>query len=421
MAEIADLLGVAAAQHVDDMGGAEALARAIDSGERLLHQLGAVDRFGRLQAGVAIAAGLLQRLAEIGQQHLAAAARGLAIADQSLELAALDLLLRFGRVRGFQELAQLGDVLQAVEHEGFGGQAVAAGPAGLLVVGFESLRRVEMDDEAHVRLVDAHAEGDRRDDHDAVILDEAVLMGRAHGLVEAGVIGQGGIAAFGQPGRGLLDLVARQAIDDAGMAGVAGLQEVFELAAAALLHGHAIADVRAVEAGDEDAALAEVQPLDDVAAGRRVGGGGEGDARHLRVTGMQDRELQIFRPEVVAPLRDAVGLVDGEERHLAAVEQVEEGVGQQPLGRDIDQIDLAGAHLPLDLHRIAEGNAGIQRRRSHVELAQRLDLIAHERDERRHHDGDARRGRAPAPGSRATCRRRSASAPARRRRPRHDR
>jgi hypothetical protein len=34
-------------------------------------------------------------------------------------------------------------------------------------------------DEAHVGLVDAHAEGDRRDHHHAVLAQEAALVGRA--------------------------------------------------------------------------------------------------------------------------------------------------------------------------------------------------------------------------------------------------
>ena len=50
--------------------------------------------------------------------------------------------------------------------------------------------------EAHVRLVDAHAERDGGDDHDAVLVDEAVLVAGAHVRVEPGVIGQRGNAGF---------------------------------------------------------------------------------------------------------------------------------------------------------------------------------------------------------------------------------
>ena len=98
---------------------------------------------------------------------------------------------------------------QAVGHPGVGGQAVAAGAAGLLVVALDVLRQVEVGDEAHVGLVDAHAEGDGRHHHDAVLAQEAVLVALAHVGVEPGVVGQRGDAFVVQPGGGLLDLLAR--------------------------------------------------------------------------------------------------------------------------------------------------------------------------------------------------------------------
>ena len=80
---------------------------------------------------------------------------------------------------------------QAVGHPGVGRQAVAAGAAGLLVVALDALGQVEVRDEAHVGLVDAHAEGDGRDHHDAVLAQEAVLVLRARVRgVQAGVVGQ---------------------------------------------------------------------------------------------------------------------------------------------------------------------------------------------------------------------------------------
>ena len=51
------------------------------------------------------------------------------------------------------------------------GAPVAAGASGLLIVSFDALGQIEMRDEAHVRLVDAHAERDGGDDHHAVLAD----------------------------------------------------------------------------------------------------------------------------------------------------------------------------------------------------------------------------------------------------------
>ena len=105
-----------------------------------------------------------------------------------------------------------------------------------------------------------------------------------------------------------------------------------------------------------------------------------------------------------------------------ALEQLEAARRQQPLGRDVEQVELAGAQRALDVRAL--------RRASSVELrnaartpscVQRRDLVLHQRDQRRDHDADARRAAAPGSGSTATCRRRSASAPARRRRRRRGR
>ena len=67
---------------------------------------------------------------------------------------------------------------------------------------------------------------------------------------------------------------------------------------------------------------------------------------------MQQRKLHVFRAEVVAPLRYAVRLVDGEQRQPRrgpqALELLQEARHQQPLRRDIQKIVLAGEEAALD-------------------------------------------------------------------------
>ena len=63
--------------------------------------------------------------------------------------------------------------------------------------------------------------------------------------------------------------------------------------------------------------FAEAEPGKHFVARRLVGGGGQGDARHARIAFVQRRQLQVFRPKIVAPLRDAVSLVDCEQCQLA--------------------------------------------------------------------------------------------------------
>ena len=56
----------------------------------------------------------------------------------------------------------------------------------------------------------------------------------------------------------------------------------------------------------------------------------------------------IFGAEIMAPLRDAMRLVDGEERDVGARQQIEAALLHQPLRRDIDEIERAAAHGALD-------------------------------------------------------------------------
>ena len=239
--------------------------------------------------------------------------------------------------------------------------------------------------EAHVGLVDAHAEGDRGHHHHAVLAQEALLVLRARGRVEPGVVRQGLDARLGQPLRGVVHFAPAQAIDDAGLALVAE-QELAQLALRVVAQAHAIADVGSVETGDELARVLQRQTLDDLLACARVGGGGERDARHRGKALRQDRQLAVLGAEIVAPLRHAVRLVDGEQRHLGAFEQIEEARRQQPLRRHVEQVQRAGEQLLLDLALRVGGQAGVEVGRCHARLAQGVDLILHQRDQRRYHD-----------------------------------
>ena len=223
-----------------------------------------------------------------------------------------------------------------------------------------------MADETHVGLVDAHAEGDGGGHHHAVLLLEGVLVVVAQRLVEAGVIGQridaGGLQRLGQ----LLDLAARGAVDDAAL-GLVAAHEGEHLARGALLGLEGQAEVGPVEASHEDARRVGEQLVDDVVAGRRIGGRGEGQrlqpaadlARHVA-------QAEILGAKIVAPLRDAMGLVDRHHRDVALGQHLDRVGPRQPLGRDIEQPKLAPAqqaHHAGVLGRLVAGVQAAGRRR----------------------------------------------------------
>src|ERR1700722_5634215 len=84
VAEAADALSRGADQDIDEGLGPEALAGAVDRGERLLRRDGPVPAVHRVAAVVAVAAGRMIALAEIAEQRLAPARYGFAKADQRL-------------------------------------------------------------------------------------------------------------------------------------------------------------------------------------------------------------------------------------------------------------------------------------------------------------------------------------------------
>jgi hypothetical protein len=83
-------------------------------------------------------------------------------------------------------------------------------------------------------------------------------------------------------------------------------------------------------------------------------------------------------------------LVDGEKRDARAAQQLEAARHQQALGRDIEEIERRVAHVALDLGGLGARERRVEIGRAHARLAQRIDLILHQRDQRRHHHAKAR-------------------------------
>ncbi|MNV66493.1 hypothetical protein D3C71_1592490 [compost metagenome] len=72
-----------------------------------------------------------------------------------------------------------------------------------------------MRDITHIRLVDAHAEGDGGDEAELFLFEKRILMPIADIALEAGMIGQCVDTLIIQPIGRLFHLGARQAINDA--------------------------------------------------------------------------------------------------------------------------------------------------------------------------------------------------------------
>ncbi|MNF56789.1 hypothetical protein D3C84_382900 [compost metagenome] len=241
-----------------------------------------------------------------------------------------------------------------------------------------------MGDETHVGLVDAHAEGNGGDHDQPFLVEEALLVMGPQVVGQACVVGQRREALLGEEGRHLLHLLARHAVDDAGVATAFG-EEAQQLLARLVLGDDAVKDVRPVEAGEEALGVLQVQALDHLLAGTHVRGGGQRHARHIGEELGQLPQLQVLGAEIVAPLGHAVGFVDREQADLKTLQESQHARLHQALGREIEQLDLAAADalgdIPLGLGR--EG--GVQRYRRYAQFVQGGDLVVHQCDQRRNH------------------------------------
>ncbi len=166
--------------------------------------------------------------------------------------------------------------------------------------------------------------------------------------VETRVVRQRVDALRAQVLRRLLDALAAQRVDDA--RGALGLRadEREQLLARLDLRVDAVLDVRPVEARDEVLRVGQPQALGDLAV-RRVGRGrGERDARDAGELLAEIAEREVVGAEVVAPLRHAVRFVDRDDAQRAALQQGARGRAREPLGGDVDQVELAGEVRALD-------------------------------------------------------------------------
>ena len=365
------------------------LRDAVDAGEEFLRDDGAVVGFAGFEAVVTGAAVVSREfLAEVGEELGAAAAGALGVMHDLAQLGAGDGLLVLVGDLG-EEVGLLGDVAGAEEQEAVPGQAVAPGAAGFLVVALDVFRQVVMNDPADVGLVDAHAEGDGRADDAGLVPEEKILVAGPLGGIEAGVVGPRTEAAAGERLGDALGGGAAGAVDDAAL-GLTGADEIDDLFCGLILGDDAVGEIGAVEAGDEGGGIAQAEVLDDVGADAAGRGGGEG---HHGQTGQQVAEpgdLPVFGTEIVAPLGDAMRLVDGQGGDVPRLQVLLPVVEHQALGGDVEQSKLAAVQAAQSGARLVGIEGGIQVGGGDPGGLELVHLILHQRDEGRDHDGETR-------------------------------
>lgn len=265
----------------------------------------------------------------------------------------------------------------------------AARASHLLVVGDRGGGGAQVHHEAQVGLVEAHAQCRRRDQSfDAV--GEQVLLGLlAVRVLRLPGIGLHDVPALAQERRDFLGRGHGERVDDA------GARQVVQMLGQP---GHPVRGVRQPQYAEAQAlpvqrtaqdqrvgAHSGAQLFGDI--GRHAGVGRRGGGQHRgvgREVGEHGAQAAVVRPEIVAPVGDAVRLVHDQEaggrgqfgQHLVTEVRI-----VQPLRAHQEDVDLARRHLGLDglpLLRVR----GVDRPRADSGSGRRLHLVAHQREQR---------------------------------------
>lgn len=94
-------------------------------------------------------------------------------------------------------------------------------------------------------------------------------------------------------------------------------------------------------------------------------------------------EHAVVGAKVVAPLRDAVRLVDGDESGRTFREHLGKAGNTQALGSDKQEVECTGEVVGAGLAGDGAVKAGVDARNAEVECGEFGDLVFHQRDERR--------------------------------------
>ena len=247
-----------------------------------------------------------------------------------------------------------------------------------------------MIDRADIRLVDPHAERDRRN-HDGVVGGHETILHRLARLgFHARVVGFSGEAGRSKGGGDGLGGLLQGHVNDGRADGPrfqTGKEDVDAIARRT--RRHAQEKIRTIEPRVNMPGRRDGEGAADIL--RHRGRGRRGEREHaayvqfLRVAG----ELQVVWAEIVPPLGNAVCLIDHEEIDAQRFQVGEEPLVGETLGSDVEELEAPLTQGGLDLVEYLAAHRGIETGGRDAAGQEKIHLVLHERDQRRHDDGES--------------------------------
>jgi len=273
------------------------------------------------------------------------------------------------------------DVVCSEKRECFGGRSVTARTANFLVIGFDAFRQIGVRDPADVGFVDTHAESDGSDHDETVVrlktaFDVSALIG-----LHTCVVGKCIVIGVTERLRQRFGFGPRPAIDNSRLA-FSSCCKVQDLLARFIFGGEGQVNIWAIKPTKELARLrCPEQLLDDLGASFVVSGGSEGGQRYVKGTA-QRADAEVVGAEVVAPLANAVGFVDGQKRDTGVGQHTIGAAGAETFGGHVKDFEGAVAKSRDGRIGLCLGVRGAKWCGGQSRTAQGADLIAHKSDER---------------------------------------
>ena len=333
-------------------------------------------------------------LTKIMEKGLAQTAGGLTVMFHGIELPEIGFFHFFQDFAGFfvfQQEALDDHILGRKQQDALGRLSVTAGSSGFLVVVFQAGRHVVVEYIADVGFVDAHAEGVGGNDHQGPVVLE-ILLGLlpfflAHACMIPGCRDPFAAQAVIQ----IVHILSGGTVDDAAVIWMI-FQEPENPGILVLGMFHPEIQIGPVEPGDQDPGMMQFQALEDVFPHLFRGGRCEG--AHHRPLRKEFQEIQdpgVTGTEVLSPLRDAMGFVHGHHGDIRLFGKIPEQLSFQSLRCHIDHLIGSGTGLFQGGIEFPAGKSAVDVGRFDPSRFQCLDLILHQRDQRRDDQGDPRK------------------------------
>src|SRR3989344_502788 len=326
--------------------GAKALPCLVNALKYFLCYDGSIHGFFRGQAIIALAAAAAERLAEIAEHELAAAHVAFAIFQHLVQLGISQLPLLRIMYALVHHALQLPCIPATEEKYAVAWQTVAPGAPGFLIISLNALRNVIVDNVTYVRLVYAHPECYGGDACLHVVALEQILIILPLKVGKSGVVRKCLEPFFPEIWRYAFRFFLPETIYYSRLVAM-GLHVFNELLECVFLRAYVIRKIVAIETRLMHGRLPQPERAHYVILHPGNGSGCQSYDRHFGEGIAQHAEVAVIRPELVPPLGNAMGLVNGKKPYLHHFQKRDEIRRREALRGNVKKLLFAAQYFQL--------------------------------------------------------------------------